>query len=70
MISFIVVTYSMSSEYFALVLGDRSFSNLLFYQILLFRLYLKKYVNNLVIHTQKGMFAKFTAAFSCNFTNL
>ena len=69
MIYFIIVTYSMSCAYYAQVLGDRSFLNLLFYQILLFRLFLRKYVNNLVIHTQKGMFAKFTAAFSCNFTN-
>ena len=39
--------------YYTLVLGDRPFPNLLFYEILLFRLYLGKYVNNLVIHPQK-----------------
>ena len=39
--------------YYTLVLGDRPFPNLLFYEILLFRLYLGKYVNNLVIHSQK-----------------
>ena len=58
----------MSSAYYTLVLGDRPFPNLLFYQILLFRLYLRKYVNNLVIHFQKSTFAKFTADLSSNFT--
>ena len=36
---------------------------------MLFRLYLRKYVNDLAIHFQKSTFAKFTADFSCNFTN-
>ena len=43
----------MSSVYCVLVLGDKPFPNLLFYQILLFCLHLRKYVNNLVIHTAK-----------------
>ena len=34
--------------------------------LLLFRLYVRKYVNNLVIHPPKSTFAKFTANFSCN----
>ena len=55
----LIVTYSMSSAYYALILGNKPFSNLLFYQILLFRLCLRKYVNNLVIHPQKCTFAKF-----------
>ena len=38
----------MSSPYYALVLGDRPFLILLFYQILLFCLYLRKYINKLV----------------------
>ena len=59
----------MSSAYYALVLGDRPFSNLLFYQILSFRLHLRKFANNLVIHPEKSMFVKFTADFYCNFTN-
>ena len=37
---------------------------------LLFGLYLKKQVSNLVIHPQKYIFAKFKADFSCNFTNI
>ena len=49
----LIVTYSMSSAYDALVLGDRPFPTLLFYQILLFCLYLRKYVDNLVIHPKK-----------------
>ena len=53
----------------ALVLGDRPFPNLLFHQVLLFRLYLRQYVNNLVIYPQKSKFEKFRANFSCNFTN-
>ena len=53
----------MSSAYYALVLGNRPFSNLLFYQTLLFRLYLRKYVNNLVIYHQKSKFVKFKADF-------
>ena len=63
------VTYSMSSAHYALVLGNRPFPNLLFYQILFSRLYLRKYVNNLVIQPQKSTFGKFKADFSCNFTN-
>ena len=43
----------MSSAYCALILGNRTFPNLLFYQTLLFRLHLTKYVNNLVIHPRK-----------------
>ena len=61
-----MVTYSMSSGNCALVLGNRPFSSLLFYQNLLFWLYLRKDVNNLVIHPQKSTFAKFKADFSCN----
>ena len=45
---------SMSSAYYTLVLGNRPFPNLLFYQILLFRLHLTTHVNNLVIHPQKS----------------
>ena len=44
----LIVTYSMISAYYALVLGSRPFPNLLFHQIFLFPLYLRKYVNNLV----------------------
>ena len=58
----------MSSAYYSLVLGDSPFPNLLFHQILLFRLYLRKYVNNLIIHFQNSTFAKFTVDFSCSFT--
>ena len=47
------VTQSMSSAHNALVLCNRPFPNLLFYQILFPRLYFRKYVNNLVIHPQK-----------------
>ena len=36
----------MSSAYYALVLDNRPFPNLLFYQILLFRLHLTTHVNN------------------------
>ena len=43
-----------------------SFLNLLFYQILLFRLYLTEYVNYLFIHAQKSTFSKFKADLSCN----
>ena len=64
----LIVTLSMSSAYYTLVLGDRTFPNLLFYQILS-HLYLRKCVNNLVIDFQKRTFAKFTADFPCNFTN-
>ena len=64
-----MVTYSMSSANCALVLGNRLFLSLLFYQILLFWLYLRKDVNNLVIHPQKGTLAKFKADFSCIFLN-
>ena len=59
----------MISASYALALGNRPFPNLLVHQILLFRLYLRKYLNNLVIHRQKCTFAKFKADFSCNFTN-
>ena len=65
----LIVTYSMSSANYGLVLSDRPFPNLLFYQILLFCLHFRKYVNDLVIHPQKSTFAKFTSDFSCNFTN-
>ena len=61
--------HSMISTYYALVLGNRPFPKLLFHQILLFRLYLRKYVNNLVFHPQKCTFAKFKVDFFCNFTN-
>ena len=55
-----------SSVYYALVLGNRSFLNLLFYQTLLFRLHLTEYVNYLVIHSHKSTFSKFKADLSCN----
>ena len=61
------VTYIMSSAHYALVLGNRPFPNLLFYHILFSSLYLRKYANNLVIHSQKNAFTKFKADFSCNF---
>ena len=62
----LLVTYSMSSAY-ALVLVNRPFPNLLFYRILLFHLYLRKFVNNLVIHLQKSTLAKFKADNFINF---
>ena len=65
-----MVTYSMSFANCALFLGNRPFPSLLLYQILLFRLYLRKDVNNLVIRPQKITFAKFKADFSCNFLNV
>ena len=49
----LIVTDGIISAYYALVLGNRPFPNLLFHQILLFRLHLRKCVNNLVIHPQK-----------------
>ena len=52
----LIVTYSMIYAYD--VLGNRPFPNLLFHQILLFRLYLRKYVNSLVVHPQKLYFFK------------
>ena len=55
-----------SSVYYALSLGNRSFLNLLFYQILLLRPHLTEYVNYLFAHPQKGTFSKFKAIFSCN----
>ena len=64
----LIVTYSMSSAWCALVLGGKLFPNLLFYQVLFFRLYLRKYVNNLVIHPEKSTFIKYIADFSSNFT--
>ena len=64
----VIVSYSMSSAYYALVLGNRSFLNLLFYQILLFLLHLTEYVNYLVIESQKSTFWKIKADFSCNLT--
>ena len=66
----LIVTYNIISAYYAvLVLDNRPFPNLLFYHILLFPLYLRKYINNFAIHPQKSMFAKFKADLSCNFTN-
>ena len=62
-----MVTYSMSSSTYVIVLGNRPFPSLLFCQILLFRSYLRKGVNNLVIHPQNSTFAKFKADFSSNF---
>ena len=44
----------MSSAYYALVPSDRPFPHLLFYQILLYRLHLRKYVKDFVIHPQKS----------------
>ena len=55
-----------SSVYYALVIGNRSFLTLLFYQILLFGPHLTEYVNFLFIHLQKGTFSNFKADFSCN----
>ena len=46
-----MVTYSMSSENYALLLADRPFPSLLFYQSLLFRLYFR--INNLAVDPQK-----------------
>ena len=54
-----VVFYSMSSAYYTLVFNNKPFPNLLFYQILLYRLHLTTHVNNLVIHPYSP---------SCNFT--
>ena len=65
----LIVNYSMNSAYYALVLGDRPFPNLIFCQFLLFGFYLRKYADNLVIHPQKSKFSKITVDFSCNFTN-
>ena len=45
----LIVTYSMISAYYALVFGKRPFPNLLFHQILLLGLYLRKHENNLAI---------------------
>ena len=59
----LIVIYSIISAYYALVLGNRPFPNLLFNQILLFPLYLRKCVNNLAICPQKSTFAKFKADF-------
>ena len=64
-----MVTYSMGPANYALVLGNRPFPTLLFDQIFLFRLHLRKDVNNLVLYPQKSTFAKFKADFSCNFLN-
>ena len=63
----LIVTYSTGFAYYALVLGDRPFPNLFFCQILLFGMYLRKYVNNLVITLKKSTFANFTDDFSCKF---
>ena len=60
----------MISAYYALVLANRPFLNLLFHEILSFRLNLRKYVNNLVIQTQKNTFAKCKGNFCGNFMNL
>ena len=49
----VIVTYSISSAYYTLVLGNKPFPNLLFYPILLYHLHLTTHVNNLVIHPQK-----------------
>ena len=62
----VVVTCSVSSVYYTLVHGNGSFLNLLFDQILSFRLHLTEYVNYLVIHSQKSTFSKIKADFSCN----
>ena len=51
----------MSSVYYALVLRNKPFPNLLFYQILLYHPYLTTHVNNLVIHPQKSTLATFRA---------
>ena len=59
----------MNSAYYTpLVLGNKPFPNLLFDQILLYRLHLTTHVNNLVIHPQKSYLAKFKTDISCNFT--
>ena len=51
----LIVTYSISSTYYALVLGKRPFPNLFFYQSIK--------VNNLVIHPQKNTFANLKLIF-------
>ena len=61
-----IVTYSIGSVYYVLVLGNRSFLNLLFHQILLFHVNLTEYVNYFVIYSQKSTFSKIKADFSCN----
>ena len=65
----LIVTYNVISAYYALLLDNRPFPNLIFHQILLIRLYLRKYVNNLVIQPQNSTCAIFKADFSCNFIN-
>ena len=60
----LIVTYNIISAPYALLVHDsRPFPNLLVHQILLFCLYLRKYINNLVIHPQKSTLAKFKAEF-------
>ena len=61
----LMVTYRMSSAYYALVLGDRSFLNLLFYQIFLFHLYLRNNLNRgLTLNvTVKPLFKLFQLVF-------
>ena len=65
----VIVSYSMSSVYYALVLDNRASPNLLFYQILLFWLHLTTYVNNLVIHPQKVRLQNLKLICSCLFLN-
>ena len=57
-----------TTYYTPLVLGNKPFPNLLFYQILLYCLHLTTHVNNLVIHPQKSKLAKSKTDISCNFT--
>ena len=59
----LIVTYSMISAYYALVLRDRPLPNLLFCLVLLFGLYLRKYANDLVIHPQKKYFCEIYGLF-------
>ena len=65
----LIITYSMSSAYHLLVLGNYRSVDFIIYQILLFRLHLRKYINDLVLYPQNRTFGKFKADFSCNFTN-
>ena len=65
----LIVTCSMSTGYYALVLGNRPLLNLLFSQILLFCLCLRKYVNTFSIYSQESMLPKFKDCFPCNCTN-
>ena len=49
----LIATCSMISAYYAPILGNRPLLNSLFRQFLLFRLYLRKYVNNWLFNLKK-----------------